>query len=93
MPAHIHLANMDSAQINGSITIGDDLWFKTVTGRFSLSNAFGADIASNRAHTYNHTANLNASHNHKIEINNSGESQFHNNLSPYIVALLWRRTA
>lgn len=93
MPSHIHLANTDSAQINGSITIGDDLWFNNATGIFSLNNAFGADIASNRAYNKNHTAALNASHSHNIEISSAGENRLHNNLSPYIVTLLWQRIA
>lgn len=32
-------------------------------------------------------------HSHSITINNTGNNQPHNNLQPYIVAYIWKRTA
>lgn len=40
-----------------------------------------------------YTFSTNGAHSHNVSITNAGNDQYHNNLQPYIVTMLWQRTA
>ena len=85
MPAHSHTA---SSNTTGNHTHGYD------TYNFNFNG--GRDGASKQEwkqpHVYWQTS-TNGNHSHTININNTGSSQSHNNMQPYLTVYMWKRTA
>lgn len=93
MPQHSHSVTISSTNINGKITLDDDLAFKSSSGCFSLGDYFTSDLANNRQISANHTACLNDTHSHNATISNTGGSGKHENRQPFTVVSRWYRTA
>lgn len=87
MPAHNHSASTTiEGQHNHSLTL------ERYRGREAGDDAgWGGDQTALGLRTQT-TTNAGA-HSHTISINNTGSNQPHNNLQPYCVCYIWKRTA
>ena len=84
MPAHNHSAWTDAqGNHNHSIT--------PKTGRDSSSNISAANSSSHNAGTA--YTSYNGNHSHNIGIGNTGSSQAHNNMMPYLAVYMWKRVS
>lgn len=84
MPAHNHEA---TTQITGNHT------HKIIADQVSsVGNA--VSIACNQGisqYAQKGITTLDGNHNHIVSVNNTGASEFHNNMQPYISVYMWKR--
>jgi len=85
IPAHNHTGTANSS---GSHTHGVTGSFVTTSGGSQMNFASGGFT---RAHIPNTDAG--GAHTHTLTINDTGGNSSHNNLQPYVVVYMWRRTA
>lgn len=96
MPRHNHYSTTSWANLQGHFGSGDNTayFFRSDTdGICSNSDGSarnGLGRGGNLDDRYSRIK-INASHNHTIQ--NDGDSQPHNNMSPYLVCYIWQRTA
>lgn len=94
MPAHKHSATVSTASLTGrfggtTFPAGQSC----ANGVFSWGGIPENLWWSNDSMAGMCYYNINASHNHSVTINNSGSTNAHNNIQPYYVVYMWRRTA
>jgi len=91
MPAHNHNANTNVVDLQGTLDITS--W--TTRNPYGIISSQGTAFNSNAPEgQYNQPwvrYKINTSHSHTITINNTGSSQAHNNIQPYIAIYIWKR--
>lgn len=65
----------------------------TVDGSISASDVYLNKAGFKASRSWTGTTNTTGNHSHTVTVNNTGGSQAHNNLPPYRVVNIWRRTA
>ena len=89
MPAHNHSGSTNAINISGGFEITDGAYIGNAWGVFSQNTnhvwAKGGDERVGKG------ANFNSNHSHTVTINNTGSSQSHNNMMPYIAIYIWKR--
>ena len=92
MPSHNHTANTNVIDLQGTLDITS--W--TTRNPYIISSQ-GTVFNSNAPEgQYNQSwirYKINTSHSHTITINNTGSSQAHNNIQPYIAIYIWKRVS
>lgn len=84
IPSHTHLASMSTAgQHSHSVTIYSHDTDEDTSG---VTYSYGRPY-------YNRDTNYAGNHTHLITINNTGGSTPHNNMQPYLVVYIFKRTA
>lgn len=85
LPTHSHEATTNTTGNHSHIFYG--------SGGSESGSGRGFDAESNNIWSTNRGLNTNSTgeHNHTITINNTGYSQAHNNIQPYIAIYIWKR--
>ena len=81
LPQHTHTASTN--------TTGEHTHTFTVTGDESGNDSNKPTVGYNNVGTY--TTSSAGNHSHTININNTGSSQPHNNIQPYLSVYIWKR--
>lgn len=93
LPTHNHNASTNNVNQNGNIgwlQAGKDYNFSGVFATSSKNQ--GANVGNGES-TGVWNCIFDSTHSHNVTINNTGSNQSHNNLQPYIVVYIWKRTA
>lgn len=97
MPQHNHNVSTDNINSTGVFRLdGTEVGGTTsASGVFSIGSSFTPSKghgSSGGGGNAGRNINFNSTHSHKVEIKSVGEGQSHNNLQPYSVCYMWRRT-
>lgn len=82
MPTHSHSASTNTAGTHAHTFTGASI--RRPGGTASAKYDFLYPTGTN-------TTNTAGEHSHIISINNTGASEFHNNMQPYISVYMWKR--
>ena len=94
LPTHNHSASTNTIELVGSIYQYKGVEQTTVSGIVSVeTNRVGNGGHGSEASDCRPTYTINATHSHTVTINNTGTDTPHNNMQPFIVTYIWRRTA
>ena len=85
LPAHNHTA---STNTTGNHTHQFQLYGPNGNTNMNFPSDFDTNYARNKGTTLSA-----GNHSHTININNTGSSQSHNNMQPYLTVYMWKRTA
>ena len=85
LPAHNHTA---STNTTGNHTHQFQLYGPNGNTNMNFPSDFDTNYARNKGTTLSA-----GNHSHTININNTGSSQSHNNMQPYLAVYMWKRTA
>ena len=85
LPAHNHTA---STNTTGNHTHKFQLYGPNGNTNMNFPSDFDTNYARNKGTTLSA-----GNHSHTININNTGSSQSHNNMQPYLTVYMWKRTA
>ena len=93
MPSHNHIGTINTANLIGQANnAGIAINNVSTSGIFSHwqgDNNYGnGNSGQGKA-----TLQVNATHSHTVTISNTGSSQSHNIMQPYIAIYIWKRTA
>ena len=93
MPAHGHSASTTSVSVKqtGYTIVGCKTAHFANFGTTSATYQYGAEGGDAGSSLYINNASASAAHTHTITVKNSGESQVHNNIQPYISVYIWHR--
>lgn len=85
LPAHNHTA---STNTTGNHTHQFQLYGPNGDTHLNFPSDYDTNCARNKGTTLSA-----GNHSHTININNTGSSQSHNNMQPYLTVYMWKRTA
>ena len=85
LPSHNHTA---STNTTGNHTHQFQLYYGPGDTHMNFPSDYDTNYAGNKGTTLSA-----GNHSHTININNTGSSQPHNNIQPYIAVYMWKRTA
>lgn len=87
MPSHNHSASTNTTgNHNHTVSL-----YTTVSNAGNSGGAIGMQT-DYRVHTGGYT-NTTGNHNHTVSIGNTGSSQKHNNMQPYLSVYMWKRVS
>lgn len=98
LPSHGHSGNTNDVNINGGFRLDgtEDCGTTSGWGVFSV----GPTFAPNKGHgdhwggsNAGRNIYFNTTHSHTVTISNTGSSQSHNIMQPYLAIYIWRRIA
>lgn len=94
LPSHNHTATSNTTNITGTFALKGTEGTLNTSGNFSQNGSVGT---SYNGHLSSSTSapkiQLNANIIPNLIISNTGSNQSHNNLQPYHVCYIWKRTA
>ncbi len=95
--AHSHTITVDSAGAHShTITVnkgGAHAHTASSSTTGAHTHSVSGTAASAGAHTHTMTVNSAGAHTHSVSVGNTGGSQAHTNIPPYLAVNIWRRTA
>lgn len=93
MPAHNHSASTNTTNINGQIGSVVIRSGSTATGALNLVQRTYIKGLQDGSSWESWNVSLNAAHSHVVTVDNTGNSQSHNNMQPYLAVYMWKRVS